>query len=166
MWSVRNHTSVSRRMVEIGECLNLGILKGIYDNQNGSSLRHYGVLGMKWGIRKNPDKAYAKASSKLRKLDKKLVKRNAQMSKAYDKAAKKRAKATNEKKQRKAEKAMTKYYKSMWKSDKAKKKAYSWYDKITKTFEGVTLKDVRQEDIDLGYAYAQMFFEDARRGYG
>lgn len=32
-------------------------------------LRHYGVLGMKWGVRKNPVKAYAKASKKKKKLE-------------------------------------------------------------------------------------------------
>ena len=34
-----------------------------------SELRHYGVLGMKWGIRKDPHAAYEKASAKKRKLD-------------------------------------------------------------------------------------------------
>ena len=33
-------------------------------------LRHYGVVGMKWGVRKNPAKAYAKAYKKKTKLEK------------------------------------------------------------------------------------------------
>lgn len=33
-------------------------------------LQHYGVLGMKWGVRKNPTKAYVKATKKQRRLDK------------------------------------------------------------------------------------------------
>lgn len=32
-------------------------------------LQHYGVLGMKWGVRKNPTKAYVKATKKQRRLD-------------------------------------------------------------------------------------------------
>ena len=37
-----------------------------------NELRHYGVLGMKWGVRRNSSKTYAKASKKLSKLDKKV----------------------------------------------------------------------------------------------
>lgn len=41
-----------------------GVLKA------SEELKHYGVLGMKWGVRKNPDKAYSKSIKKLRKIDK------------------------------------------------------------------------------------------------
>ena len=37
--------------------------------QYNKELYHYGVKGMKWGVRKNPAKAYAKAVRKKRKLD-------------------------------------------------------------------------------------------------
>lgn len=38
-----------------------------------SDLTHYGVLGMKWGVRKNPQKAYTKANKKLHSLRGKSV---------------------------------------------------------------------------------------------
>lgn len=37
-------------------------------------LAHYGILGMKWGVRKNPQRAYQKASKKYDKLEKKANK--------------------------------------------------------------------------------------------
>lgn len=41
-----------------------GVLKA------SEELKHYGVLGMKWGVRKNPDKAYSKSIKKLQKIEK------------------------------------------------------------------------------------------------
>lgn len=35
---------------------------------NENELMHYGVLGMKWGVRKDPSKTYAKVTRKLNKL--------------------------------------------------------------------------------------------------
>lgn len=40
------------------------------------ALEHYGVLGMKWGVRKDPERAYAKAKAKSEKLSKKIAKAN------------------------------------------------------------------------------------------
>lgn len=53
-----------------------------------SDLTHYGVLGMKWGVRKNPQKAYTKSSAKLRKYNKKFSVSREKAQKAYRKAEK------------------------------------------------------------------------------
>ena len=41
---------------------------------NEDELKHYGVLGMKWGVHRNPQRAYEKATKKLYKLNKKSQK--------------------------------------------------------------------------------------------
>lgn len=128
-------------------------------------LAHYGVLGMKWGVRKDPERAHARASTKLRKLDKKLYKKSLKMQKAHAKATEKAAKATTERKLRKAEKAKLKYNRKVLKSEKARKKALRWYSKMEATFADVELSNVGQEDLDLGKAYAQMLFEEERKGH-
>ena len=43
-------------------------------------LKHYGVIGMKWGVRKNPAKAYFKAHKKLRKIER-VQQKHAKLSK-------------------------------------------------------------------------------------
>lgn len=67
----------------------------MYEEQN--ALKHYGVLGMKWGVRKDPSKAYSKAVKKKNKLETKAAKTNLKAAKARMSATKKMAKARNEK---------------------------------------------------------------------
>lgn len=50
---------------------------------NNEYLIHYGVLGMKWGVRKNPQKAFSKAQKKYARI-------RAKASALKTKAAKKR----------------------------------------------------------------------------
>lgn len=152
---------------------------------DGSELKHYGILGMKWGVRKNPDKAYSKASNKLRKLDAKITKKNTTTAKKLDKYEKAQYKADNAaykadaawtmwsrnrnarktaKLNSKALKAKVQYNKSIIKSEKASKKAQNWYKQMNKVFSETSLSNVNQADIDLGREYAAIILEANRKG--
>lgn len=51
---------------------------------NNEYLIHYGVLGMKWGVRKDPQRAYSKARKKLSKIQNKAFKLQAKAKKKKD----------------------------------------------------------------------------------
>lgn len=91
------------------------------NSDNHQELQHYGVIGMKWGIRHDPVKAYSKAIAKQTKLDTKV-------SKTRDKYLKRTAKANRgvsiryQKKQAKADK----------KQAKADRKKYGLFTNSTK----------------------------------
>lgn len=52
---------------------------------DNNELMHYGVLGMKWGARRNAAKAYSKAVKKQQKLNKNIDDAKASYTKAYNK---------------------------------------------------------------------------------
>lgn len=96
-------------------------------------LAHYGVLGMKWGVRKNPDKAYSKSIKKLRKIDSAHEKAAARVAKMdaknyrykVNKLANQSASAQNKATSlsSKASKLSSKSYKLQRKSEKIENKA-------------------------------------------
>lgn len=88
------------------------------------TLAHYGVMGMKWGIRKNPDKAVQKASKKSDKYAKKIYKTN----KKYLKEAKRVSRFFGRKK------AQQKVVRLKAKVDYLTSKKEKWDNKVEKTF--------------------------------
>lgn len=114
-------------------------------------LRHYGVLGMKWGVHRGRAKqAYEKASKKLNKLADKA-------DKSQTKADKKLAKAVQAQYGwglRDAKKAKWKAGREQYKADKKKKKVVKYMNKMEKVFKNTTVK-MSKNQYDLGKKYIE-----------
>ena len=110
---------------------------------NEEELKHVGVVGMKWGVRKNPSRTYAKASKKLSKLDKKVQKKTSKVDKAirsYNRSVYGFGPFRN------VEKATAKVGKAQYKQEKALRKADKWMKAMESSFANT---DVKFSDADI-----------------
>lgn len=129
-------------------------MKNDYILTSNGELYHYGVLGMKWGVRRgNSAKAYAKATKKLNRLDRKADKA---VEKAYNKKAKADKKASNffssEKSVRKAD---FKAEKALRKSTVRANKARNWLNNMERVFSD-TPESLSRDQIELGKKYTEL----------
>ena len=116
-----------------------------------SELYHYGVLGMKWGIRRgNTTKAYAKASKKLTKLDKKVNKAEALARKRRGQVDAAAASFFSTK--RRIDKAETRSKKASAKAALRNRKAERWYKSMEKAFADTDIS-MTKEQVTMGKRY-------------
>lgn len=122
-----------------------------YIYTSDGELYHYGVVGMKWGVRRGRTaRSYEKASKKLSKLTNKA-------DKAQVKADKKLAVAQRAAygwSRKSAQKTKWKAGRQQYKADKRKKKALKWINQMEKTFKNTTVK-LSKNQVDVGKRYME-----------
>lgn len=124
-------------------------------------LCHYGVIGMKWGVRRGRTaKAYEKASKKLQKLDKKADK---QLERAYNQRDRAYAKADSFfSTERGRRKALARANKAMRDATRSANKARRWVRSMEKTFANTDVS-LTKEQVDMGRKYLDVM---NRRTFG
>ena len=115
----------------------------------GGELKHYGVIGMKWGVRKGrTQQAYAKASKKLEKLDKQYRRTEVRALKKSAKADKSTILTPSDRARRRAFKAS----KAQKRLDKKLYKARTFYEQMDETFKNTDIKmTARQRQLGKEY---------------
>lgn len=126
-------------------------------------LKHYGVLGMKWGVKRNPSKAYGRAVLKKKKLEERVVESRFAGTKMQYKAEKLRQKAKTEKKMEKANDKMLQANRLLLDAAKAEKKGQKWAKAMDKTFQNYKIKKIPEGNLKDGknFVYRKIYGDDS-----
>lgn len=132
--------------------------------QTENELEHYGVLGMKWGVRKDPQTAYTKAGNKLKKLNQRAEKTQLKAQKKMEKAWAKNNRAQRAflfkgiKKWRAAGQT-NRTIKAYAKNRNAVSKAMRWQKAMEKAFKDTKINKLDPDTEAIGKKYADKTIE-------
>lgn len=115
--------------------------------QTGQELYHYGVLGMKWGVRKNPSKAYTKAVKKKEKIERRKVNLDLRSARYRSTALRKEVRARTERQYRKARKLEFRANRLSLQSARLERKGLKWIKAMDKTFAGYDIKRLSKSEM-------------------
>lgn len=120
---------------------------------SGETVEHYGVLGMKWGVRKDPSRAYTKAVKKKNRLESRSSYYNLRSARLRDKALRKEVRARNETQYRRARKIEYKANRNAILAARYQRKGQRWVRAMEKTFAGYDIRSLSKDEITRGRKY-------------
>lgn len=135
------------------------------DPESEEDIEHYGVLGMKWGVRKDPQRAYDRANKKLSALDRKASKAERKAIRKETRSVRRQQRADTaiffpKTKARLASWAIARSEKSRQKYVKKMSKAVTWSKNMQEIFKDTKVTAMNQEYVDLGKKYSDMQIKD------
>ena len=117
-----------------------------------NELQHYGVVGMRWGRRKNVSRAFGKASKKADRLTNKANKADLKVEKLTSKQSKYESLGDSDK----ANKTSAKLEKATAKRNLKQEKADKWISSMSSTFKTAKMSEISYEDLIAGQNYVTM----------
>lgn len=134
-----------------------------YDENDSQSLAHYGVLGMKWGVRHNPQRAYEKATKKVGKYQKKINKATKRANDEFAKGLANRSSIFGT--ERHAQKHFARAEKSSSRALRLSNRGANWIKRMQKEFAKQSVVSIDQSILDIGESYTKRITSAADQMY-
>lgn len=141
------------------------------EDHRDDDVEHYGVLGMKWGVRKNPERAAKRANEKLTKLDRQVRVAERGVEKVAQKSLRKRQKADSavffkKRKARKAAASIDALNRAHVNVQRREMKAKRWYDSMEQVLGKKTVSSLNNENGNIGKKYVDMTIDSLMKNVG